>query len=114
MHLQELGLPFTTEQMDDLRHNLSRIDWQYAAAMEREKRHDVMAHIETMKKVCPSAGGVLHRGATSAFVQDNADLITMRDAMDIIAIKVARCIDRLCKFAEKYAALPTVGRTHYQ
>lgn len=107
-------MTFSTEQIDNLRQNLSRIDWQYASVMEREKRHDVMAHIETLKKVCPSAGGVLHRGATSAFVQDNADLIIMKEAMEMIAVKVARCIDRLSNFAQKYAKLPTVGRTHYQ
>lgn len=77
-------------------------------------RHDVMAHVHVFAQQCPQAAPIIHLGATSCYVGDNTDLIQLRDGLDILIPKIARCIDRLAKFAKEYAALPTLGFTHFQ
>ncbi|XP_020908690.1 adenylosuccinate lyase [Exaiptasia diaphana] len=94
--------------------NLTNIDYSLAAAEEKKRRHDVMAHVHTFGVCCPSAAPIIHLGATSCYVGDNTDLIVLRDAFSIILPKVARCIQRLSKFADQYKDLPTLGFTHYQ
>ncbi|MBQ5468043.1 MAG: adenylosuccinate lyase, partial [Oscillospiraceae bacterium] len=76
----ELGLPITAEQVAELKENISFIDFDLASVREKEVRHDVMAHIYAYGKAAPSAAGIIHLGATSCFVTDNADLILYRDA----------------------------------
>jgi len=110
----ELGAPITQEQINEMEANIHNIDYVMASAKEREVRHDVMAHVHTFGHVAPKAAPIIHLGCTSCYVGDNADLIILRDGMDILLPKLARCIDRLSKFADQYKDLPTLGFTHYQ
>lgn len=109
-----LGLPISAKQITALKRAAGRIDFAAAARYEAQARHDVMAHLHAFGDAAPEARGILHLGATSCYVVDNADLIIMRDALRLIAEWLAACIDRLAKFARKYRALPTLGFTHYQ
>lgn len=109
-----LGLPITTAQLDELRAHLDDIDYAAAAAYERELRHDVMAHVHALGDVAPNARGIVHLGATSCFVGDNADLIAIRESLDLLIGKLAGAIGTLAKFAEQWADLPTLGFTHFQ
>ena len=111
---KELGLQITDLQLKEMSAHLTDIDYTMAAAEEKKRRHDVMAHVHTFGVVCPAAAPIIHLGATSCFVTDNTDLIIMRDALDLVAVKLARVIDRLASFAKKYRALPTLGFTHFQ
>lgn len=111
---KDLGLQITDEQIQEMESNISNIDFQLAAEEERKRKHDVMAHVHTFAQCCPTAAPIIHLGATSCFVGDNTDLITIRDGLEICLPKLARCIDRLSKFAEKYKDLPTLGFTHFQ
>ncbi|CAF0966616.1 unnamed protein product [Rotaria sp. Silwood1] len=111
---KQLGLDITDEQLDEMEKNLTNIDFDIAEAEERRRRHDVMAHVHTFARCCPKASPIIHLGATSAFVGDNADLIVMRDGFDILINKLVRCIQRLTQFAQEYACLPTLGYTHMQ
>jgi adenylosuccinate lyase len=111
---KELGLAITQQQLQDMAAHLTDIDYALAAAEEKKRRHDVMAHVHTFGVACPSAAPIIHLGATSCYVTDNADLIIMRDGLDVLAVKLARVIDRLAQFAKKYRALPTLGFTHFQ
>ncbi len=94
--------------------HLDDIDFKRAARYEKQFRHDVMAHIYAFADVAPKAEPIIHLGATSCYVGDNADLIIMREAMQIIAAKLAAVINLLSKFAKKHRALPTLGFTHFQ
>ncbi|KAM5448374.1 adenylosuccinase ade13 [Microsporum audouinii] len=47
-------------------------------------------------------------------VTDNADLIFIRDALDLILPKLAKVIHNLAQFSLKYKDLPALGFTHYQ
>lgn len=85
-----------------------------AAVEEKKRRHDVMAHVHVFGLHAPAAAGIIHLGATSCYVTDNADLIFLRDACDIILPKLAVVIERLARFAEQYKDLPTLGWTHFQ
>ncbi len=67
-----------------------------------------------LQEAAPSARGIIHLGATSCYVTDNADLIVYRDALSILLPKIAKCIDRMAKFAREYRDLATLGYTHYQ
>lgn len=107
-------MDITDEQIAELESKVSDIDFERAAQEEKRLRHDVMAHIHTYAAVCPKAAGIIHLGATSAFVGDNTDIIVMRDAFDIILPKLARCIQRLSAFAERHKDLPCLSYTHFQ
>ncbi len=110
----ELGLPITSEQVEELEAHISDIDFEMAAAREKEVRHDVMAHVYTYGKVAPSAAGIIHLGATSCYVTDNADVIIYRDGLKYLRNELLNVIANLAEFADKYKALPTLGYTHYQ
>uniref|UniRef100_A0A3B3XL43 Adenylosuccinate lyase C-terminal domain-containing protein n=1 Tax=Poecilia mexicana TaxID=48701 RepID=A0A3B3XL43_9TELE len=111
---KELGLPITDAQIQEMETHAEDIDFTMAAEQERKLRHDVMAHVHTFAHCCPSAAPIIHLGATSCYVGDNTDLIMLRDGFDILLPKLARVIDRLAEFADKYKDLPTLGFTHYQ
>ena len=107
-----LGLPVTQAQVDELAAHVDDIDYDCVAAREKEVRHDVMAHIYAYGKAAPSAAGIIHLGATSCYVTDNADLVIYRDALRYIRSELAGVISTLCDLALKYKALPTLGYTH--
>jgi len=111
---QQLGLPITPEQVRELEANITPINYDVVAAREKEVRHDVMAHIYGFGVMAPGAKGIIHLGATSCYVTDNADLILYRDALRYLRGELCRAIDRLGDFAEQYAATPCLGYTHYQ
>jgi len=109
-----LGLPVTPEQVAELEAHLTDIDYACAAAREKEVRHDVMAHVYTYGKAAPSAAGIIHLGATSCYVTDNADLILYREGLRYLRGQLLAVLANLSKFAERYKATPTLGYTHYQ
>lgn len=109
-----LGLPVTKEQIKELEDHIDEIDFECAAQREKEVRHDVMAHVYTYGKVAPSAAGIIHLGATSCYVTDNADIIIYRDGLKYLRGELLKVIANLADFADKYKALPTLGYTHYQ
>ncbi len=111
---RELGLPITQAQIDELAAAVDDIDFDVAARYERELRHDVMAHVHTYRDRCPGAGGILHLGATSAFVTDNTELILIRESLQLVRRGLVAVIDGLARFAEKYRDLPCLGLTHLQ
>jgi adenylosuccinate lyase len=110
----ELGLPISEAQIAELRAAAEKIDYDRAAAYESELRHDVMAHIRAYADRSPTAGGIIHLGATSCYVGDNTDIIVMRDALRIIRKKLINCIAAAADFAEKYKDTPTLAYTHFQ
>jgi adenylosuccinate lyase len=111
---KKLGLDIKRGQINQMARHVENIDFAKAARFEKKFRHDVMAHVHTFAAVAPKAAPIIHLGATSCFVGDNADLIIMRQALEIITAKLAAVINHLGKFAKKYRSLPTLGFTHYQ
>ena len=112
----ELGLTdiISQEMIDEMKANQFNIDYDLAAAKEKEIRHDVMAHVFEFGKKCPKAEGIIHLGATSQFVVCNTDLIIQKDAFSLIRSSLLHVIKNLAAFCEKYKDLPTLGFTHYQ
>ena len=108
-----LGLPVTAGQVAELEARITDIDYECAAAREKEVRHDVMAHVYTYGKVAPSAAGIIHLGATSCYVTDNADLIIYREGLRYLRGELLAVLVNLSKFADQYKATPTLGYTHY-
>lgn len=111
---QALGLNITDAQIDEMKAHLHDIDYEAAAREERLIRHDVMSHVHVFGDCCPSAKPIIHLGATSCYVGDNTDLILMRDALQLIRVRLLQCIQALADFAERYKDLPTLGFTHFQ
>ena len=109
-----LGLPVTAEQVAELEANVANIDFAAAEAREKEVRHDVMAHVYAYGLAAPSAAGIIHLGATSCYVTDNADIILYRDALRNLRGKLLAVVKSISEFATEYRALPTLGYTHYQ
>lgn len=110
----KLGLDIKPRQLNEMSRHLDDIDYKKAAKYEKKFRHDVMAHIHTFGEAAPKAAGIIHLGATSCYVGDNADLIIMREGLELLAGKVACVIDLLAKFARKHRSVPALGFTHYQ
>lgn len=111
---RDLGLPIRDEQVVELEAHISDIDFACAEAREREVRHDVMAHVYAYGEAAPSAAGIIHLGATSCYVTDNADLILYREGLGDLRDELLKTLAALADFAEKYKGLPTLGYTHYQ
>ena len=112
----ELGLTdiVKEEMIDEMRANISNIDFEIASQKEKEIRHDVMAHVYEFGLKCPKAAGIIHLGATSQFVVCNTDLLIQRSAMEFIRASVLQVIKNLAGFCSQHKALPTLGFTHYQ
>ncbi len=111
---KELGLNITQEQINEMKSHIEDIDFEYAKEMEKKFRHDVMAHVHSFGKVCPSAMPIIHLGATSAFVGDNTDIIVMKEALELVRSKLVAVLENLKTFALKYKDLPALGFTHFQ
>ncbi len=112
----ELGLTdiISQDMLDEMRANIDNIDFDVAAAKEKEIRHDVMAHVYEFGTKCPKAEGIIHLGATSQFVVCNTDLIIQKKAFDLIRKAVLKVVSNLAKFCLEHKELPTLGFTHYQ
>ena len=110
----QLGLPISEEQVQELEAHITDIDYNLAAQREREVRHDVMAHVYAYGKAAPSASGIIHLGATSCYVTDNADLILYREGLRYLREELLTVMANLAEFARTYKATPTLGYTHYQ
>ncbi|MBP5638918.1 MAG: adenylosuccinate lyase [Victivallales bacterium] len=111
---RELGLNITQEQIDELIANRDNINFEVAEKREKEVRHDVMAHVYAYGELCPTAKPIIHLGATSCYVCDNADIIIMREALELVLAKVANVVRSLATFATAYKDLPTLAFTHFQ
>ncbi|HZZ72540.1 MAG TPA: adenylosuccinate lyase [Pirellulales bacterium] len=110
----ELGLPIQPAQLDQMRREVANIDFDRANQYERKFRHDVMAHVHAYGDACPAARGIIHWGATSCYVTDNADLLLIREGLQMVARRLAAVIDQLAEFAAAHRALPCLGFTHLQ
>ncbi|MBP8865421.1 MAG: adenylosuccinate lyase, partial [Acetobacterium sp.] len=111
---RELGLNITEEQIAELKANITNIDYELAAKKEKELRHDVMAHVHTYGAQCPKAKGIIHLGATSAYVGDNTDVIVYTEGLRHVRKQLINLVNHLAVFAAKYKDLPTLGFTHFQ
>ena len=111
---KELGLKITDEQIEELKKYQNDINYEVAEKFEKEVRHDVMAHVKAYGEQAKSAAGIIHLGATSCFVTDNAEIIVIKDALDIVLKKLINVVNNLKIFALKYKNLPTLGYTHCQ
>ncbi|MCD8010390.1 MAG: adenylosuccinate lyase [Lachnospiraceae bacterium] len=111
---QELGLPITDEQIEEMKAHQDDINYEVAQAREREVRHDVMSHVYAYGVQCPKAKGIIHLGATSCYVGDNTDLLLMREALQLVRRKLVNVMNELAEFAEQYKGQPTLGFTHFQ
>ena len=110
----ELGLPVTKEQIDELKEHIDDINFDVAKEREKLVRHDVMSHVYAYGVQCPKAKGIIHLGATSCYVGDNTDIIIMADALKLVRKKLINVMDELAKFADRYKDQPTLAFTHFQ
>lgn len=110
----ELGLNISREQIDEMKKYADDINYDDARKFESEVRHDVMAHVKAFGKQAKSAMPIIHLGATSCYVTDNAEVIVIDNALDLVMKKLVNVMDKLKKFALRYKDLPTLGFTHLQ
>ena len=111
---KELGLNITDEQIAELKAHADDINYDVAEAREKEVRHDVMSHVYAYGVQCPKAAGILHLGATSCYVGDNTDVITMTEGLKLLRKKRVNLIAKLSSFADKYKSMPCLAFTHFQ
>ena len=111
---REMGVEIPDEALAQMRAHLDDIDFPAVAEYERRFRHDVMAHVHAFGDVAPAARPIIHLGATSAFVTDNADIVLMREGLGILREKVLAVLRALATFAREWRDEPTLGYTHLQ
>ena len=111
---QELGLNITDEQIAELKANKDDINYEVAIEEEKKRRHDVMSHVYAYGVQCPTAKPIIHLGATSCYVGDNTDVITMTEGLKLVEKKLVNLLDKLSRFAVEYKDMPCLGFTHYQ
>jgi adenylosuccinate lyase len=111
---KELGLPIPEEAIAGLREHLDDFDLKRAAELERQLRHDVMAHVHHLGEQAPDARAIIHLGATSAYVGDNTDLIQHREALKLVRRRIVNAVAQLAEFAREHRDLATLGFTHFQ
>lgn len=111
---KELGLSISDDQIAELEANKDNINYDVAIQREKETRHDVMSHVYAYGVQCPNAKGIIHLGATSAYVGDNTDIIVMKEALELIKVKMVNLMSALSKFSLDYKDMPTLGFTHFQ
>jgi len=111
---RELGLDIKQKQIDEMKRRQDDINYKVIADWEARTNHDIMAHIKAFGEQCPAAKPIIHLGATSALITDNADLIIYKNALNIIEAKLVKAIKTLSEFAKKYQDLPCCGFTHFQ
>lgn len=110
----EMGLPVTQAQVDEMKRYADDINYDVAERREKEVRHDVMAHVYAFGTQAKTAMPIIHLGATSCYVTDNAEIITIHNALQLIRDKLVAVMSRLKTFALNYKDLPTLGFTHLQ
>lgn len=111
---RELGLDVTEEQVAELKAVREDIDFDRVADLERELRHDVMAHVHAYGEKAPTAMPIIHLGATSCYVADGADLVCMQRGLEILRARLVGVIRALSGFVREQASLPVLGFTHFQ
>ena len=111
---RDLGVPISEQQIAELEAFQDQINYDVAIERERETRHDVMSHVFAYGEQCPKAKGIIHLGATSAFVGDNTDIIQIKEGLELVGIRLRATMKALSRFALEHAALPTLGFTHFQ
>ena len=111
---QRAGLPISDEQIEEMKAHADEVDYEKAAAYEKELRHDVMAHIHAFGDACPKARPIIHLGATSCYVGDNTDMLIMKEALSLVEGKLCHVMRNLRDFALRYKDLPALGYTHLQ
>ena len=110
----QLGLPISPKQVAELETHIKDIDYECVKKREKEVRHDVMAHVYAYGKAAPSAAGIIHLGATSCYVTDNADVVIYRDGLLYLRRELQKVIANMADFAMEYKDMPALGYTHYQ
>jgi adenylosuccinate lyase len=109
----EFGL-VSTEEVADLKSQIEKVDIVRAFEIEDQIHHDLMAELRAFAERAPSGGGKLHLGATSADIEDNADVLRIRQAFDLVLEKLVKLILSLTDLLENWADFPLTGYTHLQ
>jgi len=111
---KKIGLDISDVQINEMKASINDIDFLKVHEYEKKFRHDVVAHIHAFGDKCPKAKSIIHLGATSCYVTDNADLILMREGIKLLLSKLIKIIHFLSDFAKKEAATACIGYTHFQ
>ena len=111
---KELGLPITQSQIDAMKKYKDDVNYDVAEAREKEVRHDVMSHVYAFGMQAKEAMPIIHLGATSCYVTDNAELLILKEGLELIKAKLVAVMDKLAKFALRYKGMPALGFTHLQ
>ncbi len=102
------------DQLADIEVHADAVRLDRSLEIERVTRHDVMAEIQAFAEQCPIGGGVIHLGATSMDVVDNAEILRQREGLDLILAELRTLLETFADLTESYADAPVMGYTHIQ
>jgi adenylosuccinate lyase len=111
---KKLGLPIENNQIQQMKKAVEKIDFERIRHWELKLKHDVMSHVKAFGEVAPAAEPIIHLGATSAFVTDNADVLILQEATQMVVQKICRSLKLLDQWIDKWSDVPTAGFTHFQ
>lgn len=101
-------------QVEDLRKSVDNIDIERAHELEEELKHDLMAEVHAYAELCPVGGGIIHLGATSMDIEDNADALRVRQGLDLVLERLRKLMLAFCDKVEATADTPSMAFTHLQ
>lgn len=104
----------TPEQSADLRAHMKDVDPERSLSIEQEIKHDLMAEIRVFAEQAKLGGAILHLGATSMDMEDNADAMRLRQSLDLTLTRLASLLEILVRLIGQYAESPLIAYTHLQ
>ncbi|MCX6055814.1 MAG: adenylosuccinate lyase [Chloroflexi bacterium] len=104
----------TAEQLADLKQHAAQIDLEKSLQVESTLKHDLMAEIQVFASQCPLGGGIIHLGATSMDIKDNAEVLQIRESLEVIETKIKDLLMALALLIERTASIPILAFTHLQ
>lgn len=104
----------TPAQVAELQAHVNDVDMAQSHAIEAEIHHDLMAEVRVFASQCPTAGGIIHLGATSMDIEDNADALRLCESLALIIEAMRKLLSTLAAQIETYADTPCMAYTHIQ
>jgi adenylosuccinate lyase len=109
----EFGL-ILPEQLTNLRAHMSHVDVPRSLEIEAQIQHDLMAELKVFAEQCPQGGAILHLGATSMDIEDNADVLRQRESLDLVINQLKELLQLFIEKIDTWADLPLIAFTHLQ
>lgn len=93
---------------------LERIDFDHMRHETDIVGYPILPLVHQLVAMCGDAGRYVHWGATTQDIMDTANVLQVRDALDLVEADIRTLRALLADLAKKHRDTPMAGRTHLQ